>query len=159
MTCIATKSFDGVDGPHIQPRVITKEVPGPRSKALMDEMKEFMETKTIQIFTDLERSQGNYLVDVDGNVFLDTFCNISSLPLGYNHPALMEVATKEDILRPLVTRPALSFYPHSSYVSQVKNALMSVAPKGLNAVTPMMCGSCAVENAIKLSMLNFKVSM
>jgi hypothetical protein len=42
MTCIATKSFDGVDGPHIQPRVITKEVPGPRSKALMDEMKEFM---------------------------------------------------------------------------------------------------------------------
>ena len=36
----------------------------------------------INIFTDLEKSQGNYLVDADGNVFLDSFCNISSLPLG-----------------------------------------------------------------------------
>lgn len=33
-------------------------------------------------FTDLRESQGNYVVDADGNALLDVFTNIASLPLG-----------------------------------------------------------------------------
>lgn len=37
---------------------------------------------TIHFFGDYERSCGNFVVDVDGNAFLDLFGQIGSLPLG-----------------------------------------------------------------------------
>lgn len=37
---------------------------------------------TVQLISDLAKSKGNYLADVDGNVFLDCFMQIATLPLG-----------------------------------------------------------------------------
>lgn len=35
---------------------------------------------------------GNYIVDVDGNTFLDVFAQIASIPIGYNSPQLLKLA-------------------------------------------------------------------
>ena len=60
--------------------------------------------------------------------------------------------------RSLVTRPALGVYPPVDYVMMVQRALMSVAPSGLDCVTPMMCGACSVENALKAAMIYYMVT-
>lgn len=44
---------------------------------------------SIQYFADYQRSVGNYLADIDGNVFLDMFMQLSTLPLGYNHRSIL----------------------------------------------------------------------
>ena len=43
----------------------------------------------IQYFGDYQRSTGNYLADIDGNVFLDMFMQMSTLALGYNHRSIL----------------------------------------------------------------------
>ena len=39
-------------------------------------------TKGMSYFADFEKSHGNYIVDADGNVLLDVFQQIASIPLG-----------------------------------------------------------------------------
>uniref|UniRef100_A0A915M1D8 Uncharacterized protein n=1 Tax=Meloidogyne javanica TaxID=6303 RepID=A0A915M1D8_MELJA len=130
------------------------EVPGPESKKLINEMETIHQATSVKFFADYEKSFGNYLVDADGNNLLDVYTQISSLPLGYNHPELIETARENRFL--VVSRPALGGYPRTDFVQTLKNSLGQVAPKGLRHVQAMLCGTSANENAIKTAFIHYQ---
>ncbi|OWF52737.1 4-aminobutyrate aminotransferase, mitochondrial-like [Mizuhopecten yessoensis] len=139
------------DKPSVQ-----TEIPGPRSRELLKELDTIQNTEAVQFFVDYERSRGNYLVDVDGNVMLDLFTQIASIPIGYNHPRLLNALLKTENRATLVNRPALAVYPPSDWSSRLKNALLAVAPPGLKQVQTMACGACSVEHSQKAMFIAYQ---
>ncbi|XP_029431967.1 4-aminobutyrate aminotransferase, mitochondrial [Rhinatrema bivittatum] len=133
------------DGP-----LMKTEVPGPRSRNLMKQLNEIQNADAVSFFCNYEESRGNYLVDVDGNRMLDLYSQISSIPIGYNHPALIKLLQQPQNLSAFINRPALGIMPPENFIEKLEESLLSVAPKNLNQIITMACGSCANENAFKV---------
>lgn len=66
-----------------------------RNKSKTSDLSILQNAQAVQLFVNYDKSIGNYLVDADGNVLLDVYTQISSMPLGYNHPEMIK-AFKED---------------------------------------------------------------
>ena len=49
---------------------------------LKDDLLSMQQMQSVTLFADFENSKGNFLVDVDGNTYLDAFMQIASIPLG-----------------------------------------------------------------------------
>mmetsp|Transcript_9543 Transcript_9543/g.15634 ORF Transcript_9543/g.15634 Transcript_9543/m.15634 type:complete len:113 (+) Transcript_9543:543-881(+) len=93
-------------GEYAKPEIVTSTIPGPKSMALKARMEKMQHAGHTFFFADYKKSVGNYIVDADGNALLDMFGQISSLPLGYNHPVLIEAMQDPENLDYLVQRPA-----------------------------------------------------
>ncbi|VDP06502.1 unnamed protein product, partial [Soboliphyme baturini] len=86
----------------------------------------FQNAEEVKFFVDYDKCIGNYIADVDGNLVLDFYSQISSLPLGYNHPAIVNAIQKEQNLALFANRPALGVFPPADYINLLNNALLSV---------------------------------
>lgn len=131
------------------PKVVTQDIPGPKSLSLKKELSNLQSPGAVQLFINYGKSVGNYLCDADDNVFLDVYNQISSMPLGYNHPALLDAIRNPSNIECFVNRPALGVLPPADFVDRLNKSLMSIAPPGLKEIQTMACGSCSNENAFK----------
>ncbi len=98
------------------------------------------------VFDEQGRGSGPYVMDVDGNVFLDFNSQICSNPIGYNHPAMI------DALQPYLNRYPLKIAGDDFFLAErqeFQELLMKRVPSPLARVFIINSGAEAVENAIK----------
>jgi len=139
----------------MSPTMLTS-FPGPRAQELHAQMNRVQESSAVALFGDYDASAGNYLVDCDGNTFLDCFGQISSLPLGYNHPDVLATMSSPETARMLAQRPCLGMMPPADWPERLERIVERCAPRGMDNLVTMLCGSSANENAYKQAMINYE---
>ncbi|KAF8475722.1 aminotransferase class-III-domain-containing protein [Kalaharituber pfeilii] len=135
------------------PRILTNVIPGPLSQQAIQKLDNIFDTRSLNTICDYENSVGNYLSDADGNMFLDVYAQIASIPLGYNNPQLLHTATSAEMASALINRPAIGNFPSHHWADQLQTSVLSVAPVGLNQVFTAMAGSDANETAYKAAFM------
>ena len=119
-----------------------------KSKEIADRLGKVFDNRGVYFVADYEKSVGNYIADVDGNVYLDVYAQIASIPLGYNNPALIETAKSDKMIRAIVDRPAIGNFPGKD-TDEIVSEILKVAPKGQDKVWSGLSGADANELAFK----------
>ncbi|CAK7244467.1 MAG: 4-aminobutyrate transaminase [Sporothrix thermara] len=136
------------DGPSMK-----TSIPGPVSQQKIASLTKVFDTRNVSLLTDYSKSIGNYIVDADGNVLLDAFAQIASIPLGYANPELIKAASTPEMVSAIVSRPALGNFPPVDWAEVLASGLLRAAPKGLDKVFTAMTGSDANETAYKAAFM------
>ncbi|KAL8699158.1 MAG: hypothetical protein Q9224_001533 [Gallowayella concinna] len=134
--------------PHIR-----TEIPGPISRKAIADLNRVFDIRSLNMMANYQNSFGNYLADPDGNVLLDVYAQIASIPVGYSNPALLAAAMSPEMASAMINRPALGNFPQHDWASILETGILKVAPKGLNQVFTAMAGSDANETAYKAAFM------
>ncbi len=131
---------------------IKTEIPGPRSKALIAEGAFDMQSIYRALVIDDVASSGPYMVDADGNVILDMFANFALGALGYNHPALVEVAKSDAYVRASVNPTSTPFVTTPAWFD-LMHRIQKHAPPGMGKIYFVDAGGEGVEAALKVAFI------
>ena len=103
---------------------------------------------------DLEKSKGVYIYDAKNKKkLLDFFTCFASVPLGYNHPKMLEdEAFKENLLLAALTNPSNSDIYTTQYAQFVDTFSRIGIPSYLPHAFFVAGGGLAIENALKTAM-------
>ncbi|TDZ32574.1 4-aminobutyrate aminotransferase [Colletotrichum spinosum] len=142
--------------PAVIENSVKTDVPGPLSKASQKKLDAFFDARAVYFVVDYEKSHDNYIVDVDGNKYLDVYSQIASIPVGYNNPTLIEAAKSPEMISALVNRPAIGNFPSTFWHDILQDGLMKVAPEGMNHIFTAQSGSEANELAYKAAFMLYR---
>ena len=103
---------------------------------------------------DMEKSKGVYIYDAKYNrTLLDFFTCFASVPLGYNHPKMVnDEAFKKNLMLAALTNPSNSDIYTTQYAEFVETFARIGIPEYLPHAFFIAGGSLAIENALKVAM-------
>lgn len=101
------------------------------------------------IVMDIEKSHGSYIVDQNGDEYLDMFSMFASASIGYNHPHL--VKNLEFLGRMAINKPTVSDVYTEEYAEFVDTFSRVAIPAELQYAFFVEGGALAVENALKVA--------
>lgn len=127
---------------------IRTRIPGPRSlEVVAQEQKHLapgLQGFALWAGVAMERGQGSYLTDVDGNTYVDLIGGIGVNSLGHCHPRYVS-ALKEQVEK--LTVGSFTSVPRAQLVNEV----CQMAPAGLDRLQLYSGGAEAVESALRLA--------
>ncbi len=102
------------------------------------------------IIVDLHKSEGSYLYDArNGKKYLDFFTFYATLPVGLNHPKLLEQEYREKIVYAAINKPSNSDFYTVEMAEFVDTFGRVAKPDSLPHLFFISGGALAVENALK----------
>ena len=103
---------------------------------------------------DMEKSKGVYIYDAKyDRTLLDFFTCFASVPLGYNHPKMVnDEAFKKNLMLAALTNPSNSDIYTTQYAEFVETFARIGIPEYLPHAFFIAGGSLAIENALKVAM-------
>jgi L-lysine 6-transaminase len=103
---------------------------------------------------DMEKSQGVHIYDAKNNrTLLDFFTCFASVPLGYNHPKMLnDEGFKKSLMLAALTNPSNSDIYTEQYAQFVETFGRVGIPDYLPHAFFIAGGSLAIENALKVAM-------
>jgi 4-aminobutyrate aminotransferase/(S)-3-amino-2-methylpropionate transaminase len=133
---------------------IRTEIPGPRSRAILERERQAVASPLIVHEPIVaERARGSTITDVDGNTFVDFVGGVGVANVGHNHPRVVE-AIAEQVERFLHTD--YTVVPYEGYVTLAERLGALVPISGDTRAAFFNAGAEAVENAVKLARLHTK---
>ncbi|MFZ5475920.1 MAG: aminotransferase class III-fold pyridoxal phosphate-dependent enzyme [Myxococcota bacterium] len=138
--------------PPKRPEVRT-EIPGPEARALIERGRFDMQSIYRTILVDDAASEGVWIRDVDGNWLLDLFSSFALGALGYNHPALVEVARSPAFARAAANATSTPFVTAPAWIAYVEALQKRYAPPGAARVFCVDGGGEGVEAALKAAFI------
>ena len=111
------------------------------------------------IVIDLQKSHGSVMVDaLSGKEYVDCYSFFASLPIGHNHPKLMDAGFRASLLSAALSNPANSDVYSREYAGFVKIFREIAVPDEFRYLFFVAGGTLAVENAMKAA-FDWKVQL
>jgi 4-aminobutyrate aminotransferase/(S)-3-amino-2-methylpropionate transaminase len=136
-------------GPLPQERRLVTEIPGPRSRALMQRRQAAVSTAVggmMPVFA--ARAGGGVLVDVDGNSFIDLGSGIAVTSVGNAAPAVVEAVREQPAA---FTHTCFMVTPYEGYVAVCEELARLTPGDHAKKSALFNSGAEAVENAVKVA--------
>ncbi len=102
----------------------------------------------LEPIADLEKSHGSYIHDpISGKDYLDLFSCFASLPIGWNHPKVLD--RKEELLTAAINKPTNSDI-YSTQMAEFVDTFATIAkPEAFKYFFFISGGALGIENALK----------
>ena len=121
------------------------------AEKVFDTLKKHILVDGFHVIIDLQKSHGSCIVDaVSGKEYLDFYSYFASLPVGHNHPRILNDARFMEALRwAAVANPANSDIYSKEYAAFVEQFARYVKPPFMKYMFFVAGGALAIENALK----------
>lgn len=115
-------------------------------------LRQHMQVDGYDFVLDLEKSQGRRIVDQrNGRTWLDMFSCYATMPIGFNHPGMLESEFSQKLLRAATANPTNSDVYTTDMADFVDTFSRLAMPAYLPHLFLVSGGTLAVENALKVA--------